>query len=139
MLKRKIAACRLNKMGKPKKGGRLYYNEDLDMCVKRGGIKNYQITDRIVNSESGPFFGDRKGVYKDTPLNRKFDRVGRPYQRSGVRAIKRKSFKYTGRLSKPNPWAMAVKMAYKNLNLTEFKPLRKGEPLYEEAMQIYLR
>lgn len=40
-------------------------------------------------------------------------------------------------LGKANPWAAAIKQARKNLGVTGFVPLKKGSPLYNEAMRLY--
>lgn len=38
--------------------------------------------------------------------------------------------------AKPNSWALAVKQARKNLNITGFEPVKKGSALYNEAKRV---
>ena len=40
---------------------------------------------------------------------------------------------------KTSPWALAVKEARKQLGITGFHPVRKGEPLHTLAKKIYGR
>ena len=37
----------------------------------------------------------------------------------------------------PNNWIEAVRIARQNLNITGFKAIKKGEPLYIEAKKIH--
>ena len=40
---------------------------------------------------------------------------------------------------KSNPWSKAVQQAKRELGITGFMPIRKGEPLYQLAKKIYTK
>ena len=63
---------------------------------------------------------------------RTFDSTKHTRNKAGKLVSKAKSARM-----KSNPWSKAVQLARRELGITGFAPVRKGEPLYQLAKKIY--